>query len=217
MRFLTLVNGFSDNTNFALNGGGGIWNGGVLTVDTVDILDCSSSEGGAGIFTEEVLQIHSSRIEDCIAEDDGAGICIDIGFATVSGTRIFDCDSTDPSSFGGGIAVQSNTSCNVISTEIAGCDAGSGGGIAVDDGVLNVFSWFGMVKMYFNTADEGAGIFNEGVTNIFSAAPPNDVNIWWNFADSSGGGIHSVGHPLNFSGESASTVVYSNSPNNITQ
>ena len=127
--------------------GGGIFNGGTLTLDSVTVSNClSGNQLGGGIFNSGTLTLNNSNVVGNTAGENGSPG--EIG----QGGGIY--------SYSGTVTLtNSNVSGNLA---IGGDFAGYGGGIYVNSGVLTVNG----STIENNTAAQGAGIFSAGTLNL---------------------------------------------------
>ena len=121
---LTISNGLGTPGFLPGNGGGGIYNGGTLTVNRCTITRNSVPAGGGTISV-------------------GGGIASFQGVLTVSNSTIaFNSVQAGTSAFGGGVIGTFNTTlfhhCTIASNTATGGGATRGGGVALDNGTLRL-------------------------------------------------------------------------------
>jgi hypothetical protein len=145
---LTIRNGSTSDL-----GGGGINNGGVLSLQSVTVMNNSSNQYGGGIFNSGDLTLHNSQVISNTSAAGGGGVMIwSNGVMTVTKSLIAD----NASSQGGGIF-----SLNTLYIEDSTLSGNSvdqfGGGLMVADGVSTLMN----VTVSENQADSyGAGVLN---------------------------------------------------------
>jgi hypothetical protein len=119
--------------------GGGILNGGTLTLTSSTLAENTADQFGGGLYNFATATLNSSTVRDQSA-NDGAGV-FNTGTLTVNGGRIATNDATE---HGGGIY---NATLNglagvtrLVGTTITGNTASDGGGIWNDATVTNTGS-----------------------------------------------------------------------------
>ena len=180
---VTIRNGLEDT-------GGGIENGGVLTVTHSIVSGNTARRRGAGIRNRAgTLTIVNSSISGNIAGDRGSGIWNEAGTLSITGSTISGNIAADR---GGGILNEAGT-LSIANSTVSGNSAVDGGGIR-NDGQLTI----GNSLLFGNLAAEDGG----GLLHRSGAATLNNVTIADNVADENadgvgeGGGIRVVGGTL---------------------
>lgn len=163
---VTIRNGFAAGTG----AGGGISNGGTLTLSNATIAGSHAVAGG-GIYNAGILSVIESRISQNTAPDGGGiytiGVLADVRDSTLEG-NIADFDGGGIVGTGGVVALRNSTisgnragfdgggvydfseNLSVVDTTISQNDADrSGGGVKKGDGTANVYN----ATIVFNHAD----------------------------------------------------------------
>jgi predicted outer membrane repeat protein len=183
---LTLVN-VDMLSNTAEYDGGGIWNGGTLTVSgstfiSNSLLSLFGAEGG-GIFSYKTLTITNSVISGNRATF-GGGIFSEDTLAVVNSTLA----GNSASSAGGG--VYSEGGATVISnTILVSNTGGSGAGIYISEGTVQVNN----SEVFANQGEIGGGIYNYRGTLTVDHTDFRDNTAEGHMGNSSfGGGIYTL-------------------------
>ncbi|MCA9110460.1 MAG: hypothetical protein KDA52_10955, partial [Planctomycetaceae bacterium] len=144
---VTITGGYAPN-------GGGIFNAGTLTLNSVVVSENeSTSSDGGGIYTRGELHLHNSTVKDNLSAFRGGGIFND-GTASTSDSTI---SGNTSGNFGGGIYsyARHGGSLTVLRSTIHDNFAPDiGGGIRVFDGVATVMQ----STISGNSASQGGGI-----------------------------------------------------------
>ena len=183
------LNGLSITNGFASGDGGGIYNGGTLTVTDSTLSGNSATFfGGGGIYNGGTLTVTDSTLSgNSVTFFDGGGI-YNSGILTVTNSTL----SANTADFGGGILNNFGGTLMVTNSTLSGNTAGgAGGGIANLGGALTVTN----STLSANTADFGGGIYNSGGT----LTVPNST-LSGNTATVNGGGISNGGGTLTVAG-----------------
>ena len=161
-------------------GGGGILNGGTLTVNGCTVFGNASAAKGAGIFNNYVLTINSSTITSNAAATGGGGVFNNGGITTINNSTVTTNSGTNGAGLNSsGTVIVSNS---IFSNNVSTGGAGGGGAFYINSGTLSVTN----STLSNNTAaDLGGGICNIGATITVSGS-----TISSNTA-SNGGGIYS--------------------------
>jgi len=162
--------------------GGGIWNSGNLTLETVTVsgnttradATLSADAPGGGIFNTATLQLRNSTITGNTAADTGGGIH-NKGILTVLQSTI--SKNTSSTDRGGGIC-NFNTATIVLSTISNNRATGAGGGVENGGGMTLTHS-----AVSGNEGELGGGVHNVGGLDM------TEVTISGNTARATGGGI----------------------------
>jgi CSLREA domain-containing protein len=183
--------------------GGGIYNGGAMTVTNSTLSDNEADTVGGGIYNGGTVTVTNSTLSG--NETNAGGGIYNGGTATVANSTII---SNIAWSLGGGIFITSGT-VTVTNSTISANTADDGGGI-YNIGTLNVQngSTIGEVGAP-NTAEDGGGIYNSGsgtVTLTNSTISANTAG--------EGGGIYNRG-TLNI--QNGSTIGGAGAGNEATQ
>jgi hypothetical protein len=136
--------------------GGGIYNGGTLTVSN-STLSGNTSDYGGGIFNHGTLTVTGSTLSGNFAsgydfDNGGGGIYNYEGMLTVSNSTLSGNSATD----GGGGIYNSYGTLTVSNSTLSGNSADHGGGISNYAGMLTVSN----STLSGNSASEGGGISN---------------------------------------------------------
>ncbi len=197
------------------DGGGGIFNEGVLTLsnsiitgNTINVINGNTNSYGdrigvgGGIYNTGNLTLDYSSITGNSATYEGGGI-YNTGNLTLDYSNISNNRTTFDIGYGGGIS--SNGSLSVNHSTITGNDSGAGGGISSNGRLTVNYS-----NITGNSASDGGGIYNTPYANLdpgfddtitlIGSLTVNYSNITGNSA-LRGGGIYSYG---------GLTVTYSN-------
>jgi CSLREA domain-containing protein len=163
--------------------GGGIWStaGSVLISDSTIRDNAATSADGGGInLDSSTATIQSSSIIGNTAQTDGGGIR-NGGTLTLSSSTI----SGNTGTYGGGIEnVGSSATASITDSTVSGNTARQyGGGIDNYGATLTVTQ----STLSSNTADYGAGIWNDNTLNV------QHTTIVNNIASANGGGLYNSG------------------------
>ena len=164
--------------------GGGIYNGGTVTIIACNIHDnTASTTHGGGIYNHGTATITGSTICGNNSLYAGGGIFnYDFSNLTITGSLI--CLNTAASTLGGGICNYENSSLTITESNISGNSGNSGGGIQNSyNCTLNITG--GTISAN-NASSHGGGISNAGTAII------TGINISGNSGDY-GGGIFNSG------------------------
>jgi hypothetical protein len=167
------------------NGGGGIYNGGTLTLDNY-IIKANSGSSGAGIFNDGSLTINSSSIE---SNTVGRGI-YNNGILLINSSTIKENGSGGIYCFSGDITLNNST--------ISGNKASGsyGGGMFINDGCKVHLNNCTINK---NEAEYGGGLYNSYMMTGGSVAIQNTIvakNLANNGEDCAGWQIISSGYNI---------------------
>jgi parallel beta-helix repeat protein/predicted outer membrane repeat protein len=171
---LTICNGKAD-------GGGGVLNGGTLSIRNCALVANTATNGGGAINSDGTLTITGSALTNNTAPY-GGGLYV---AGTVSLTNCTLSGNTASNS-GGGIyttnAYNNPADVTLNATTLSGNSAYSGGGIYDGAGALKVTNGSALLD---NSAKFGGGIYNYHGTLTVSAS-----NLTGNSASNRGGGIY---------------------------
>ncbi len=176
---VTIRNGFLTSGN-----GGGIFNGGSLTVSDSKISGNHGASSGGGIYNNGTLALMNSTVSQNQASIYGGGISNDIGYLSLINSTLSQNNVPGSSGEGGGI-FNNGALQNISNSTISGNSAYYGGGIFNNMSLL-----MGNSTLSTNNAGlNGGGIYNAGTLNIRSSTisgnNANDV-----YGD--GGGIYNT-------------------------
>jgi CSLREA domain-containing protein len=211
------VNNSHDQSN---NGGGGIYNTGMLTADASTISGNNGYNGG-GIYNNGVLTVTNSTIKNNTAYSSGGGIwnngTLTISNSTISGNSggngggiygggsINNCvvSGNTASGYGGGI--YASNAMTVSGTTVSGNTAYYGGGVYSSSGALTVTN----STICTNTANSGGGIYDGyGPMGLYQ------VTISGNSAGGDGGGVYIANNSSNTVNIYQSTIAQNQSSGN---
>lgn len=203
---LTITNSTISGNNTNSGSGGGILNSGPLTITNSTISGNVANSNGGGILNVDTATITNSNISGNYA-DNGAGISNVGGTAeiTITNSTISGNMGSFQNGEGGGIYNNNGTltiTNSTISGNIVAGQAGEGGGIFTYSDNNNVTITNSTISG--NYADDGAGIFNDGLTTIINST------ISGNNANDRGGGIFSFGIEVTI----MNSIVSGNTDNN---
>ncbi len=158
---LTIQHGKTTTTN-----GGGIFNFGTLTLNSVTITN-NTAESGGGIENTGTLTVNACTISSNIANGGSGGGIDNTGFLTVNnGSSI----TSNTANSGGGVSENTGSTTDTISnTSIAKNTAlGAAGGLAIEEGSLTITQ----TSIDSNTAGTtgGGGVEVDGGTPIITAS-----------------------------------------------
>ncbi len=171
------VNNTIINDNMSFNGGGGIINNGTLTLNNSTISDNTTSDGGAGGILNSGTLIMYNSIVSGNTGTSGSGI-INWGSLTLNNSTISDNTAIE---WGGGI--RNSDTLTVNNSTISGNTSFNGGGGIINEGDGTVVLNIGTVSG--NVAGEGGGIYNwSGSVTL------NNSTVSANKADAGGGIYH---------------------------
>ncbi|GAX41034.1 hypothetical protein NIES4075_20020 [Tolypothrix sp. NIES-4075] len=170
---LTIANGKA-------NQGGGIYNGGTLTLTNSTLAGNSASAGGGGIFNNNgILTLTNSTLAGNSASGGGGGIYNDDGTLKLTNSTL----AGNSTNSGGGGGIFNNGTSTVSNSTLADNSASVnyyGGGICNYYGTLTVSN----STLARNSANSGGGgIYNNGGTSTVS-----NSTLAGNSANSGGGG-----------------------------
>jgi hypothetical protein len=181
-----------DGAGGYIDGGGGINNGGTLTV-TNSTISNNEANGGGGIYNSGTMTVSHSTISGNSSIANGGGIANN-GILTVSNSIISgNYTSFFPQGSGGGI--YNGGSLTVSNSTISGNTAenGYGGGIGNVGGNVSINS----STVSGNAAPYGGGgVYNTPECNDFDTCPSNTAYVYITnstIASNTGGGIVSWG------------------------
>ncbi len=127
---LTISNGIVSGLTVQTGAGGGIYNGGTLTLDSC-VINANHAGFGGGIVNLGVLTIVRSTITDNAATDNGGGIANTAGDGSATLTIDASTISNNLSSAqGGGLYDSAALLTNITNTTVSSNNAVIGGGIA---------------------------------------------------------------------------------------
>jgi CSLREA domain-containing protein len=214
---LTVANG-----NLSSGNGGGLANGGTLTMTNCNIFGSTAPSGGGGVSNSGSLILNSCNIGGTLAGqanaanagngggilnlagtltinggsivgNSGGGIVVSLGSATLNGVAITNNTS---STQGGGIGMSPFGTANIVNCVIAGNTAStSGGGIFNNDGTLNVIN---STISGNSAAESGGGIsypsgpFSNDTITLTNDTITNNRSDSDNSGAEQGGGISRV-------------------------
>jgi hypothetical protein len=163
-------------TTFTANGG--FQGGAIANLETGfaslydSLVESNDARDGGGILSSGSLTLVDTDVRSNTAEFNGGGIKMVAGSLVVRDSSITGNRLTDPSSYGGGVAVEQGNA-TISRTTIASNMAANGGGIA-NRPLGNLTLRY--VTVAFNTAGTGGGVLNEGtLTQIGSTFMNNTV------------------------------------------
>ena len=172
---MTVTNSIIENNSetASLGYGGGILNGGTLTLTDSTIAGNTATDAGGGAFIwDGLLTVTDCTINNNSANSQGGGgICVDTyGALTISDSTIAD---NTTSGYGGGIAGDGT----IIDCTLKGNTANVGGGLA--------FS--GTITSSTIVGNTGGGIYNFGTTTVIESTIADNTTSGY------GGGINNDG------------------------
>jgi hypothetical protein len=187
----SLVSGNSGGNNFGaianegslvvrrttLTANGGFGGGAIANLETgfaslyQSLVAFNEARDGGGILSSGSLTLADTDVMSNTAEFNGGGIKMVDGSLVVRDSLITSNVSTDPSSYGGGVAVEQGDA-TIARTTIASNTAANGGGIA-NRPVGNLTLRYVIVA--FNTAGTGGGVLNEGTFTETGSTFTNNV------------------------------------------
>lgn len=185
---LTIHDGRSESVN-----GGGIFNSGTLTLDSVTLTSNKTDFDGGAVYNADVLGIENSTLSGNSAQN-GGGVR-NSGSLTIQGSTLSGNFTGGIAPFaGGGGAIGNDGSANLSTSTIDGNTAANGGGVGSFSGDLLVTS----STLSENTALNSGG----GITVTGGTIRVQNSTITGNRANSNGdaigtgGGIRSAGTVL---------------------
>jgi len=180
----TTIIGVTIQNGRALDGGG-LYNGGVLTVTHSTISGNHATFLGGGLYNNGVLTVTQSTIL-CNDSDQGAGVYV-IGHVQLDQSTAHGNHATLS---GGGLYNQNVLT--ITSSTVSGNQAAAGGGVQNVSGA-NLWAWNSTIDGNSVYAD-GGGLSNSGVANLYN------VTISHNVADNDDNGMGTGGGVFNTSG-----------------
>jgi len=215
---LTIGNCIVSN-NFSEGDGGGIRNGGTLTITStlVRFNRAGYTSGfptgyGGGISNGGTLEINNSTLDGNTADISGGGIInfgtVTITDSTVSGNRA-GTDFLNGSGGGGGISNQDHGAVIIRNSTVSGNTArggdGGGGGGGIVSGSFNAMLEITNSTISGNFANDGGGIHNFGTLRI------SNSTISANTGNRDGGGVYNgaafeVGNTILDAGTSGANI-----------
>jgi hypothetical protein len=135
VRAVTVMGG-----NHSLGSGGGVVNGGTLTLDRVNVTANKAAEG-AGIYTQAggALILNGSRVSGNDAFYDGGGVYVQGGTVTLNASHV---TGNETGSRGGGIYLQHHSldspAVALTASRVSGNTAGEGGGVYKSGGSITI-------------------------------------------------------------------------------
>jgi CSLREA domain-containing protein len=198
---VTIQNGNSPGIPFSpLGGGGGIANGGSLTLSNSNVISNSAIGGfgvGGGIANVGTLGITASTINGNTAMDSHGGGIFNTGMLTVTGSSVN--GNAANSGAGGGIFNDVGGTTKLTNVQISNNTGSDGGGIFEFGGTLSLNS----STVSGNTADarggmfngRGGGIWTRGTTSLTNSTVSGNkaIGVFSGFSGGTGGGIFSAG------------------------
>jgi CSLREA domain-containing protein len=205
------INGLtiSHGTN-SINGGGGIFNDGMLTVNncTISYNSAPGNANGGGILSTGTLTINSSTISHNWTGEDGGGIRQSTASATINNSTISGNSAGD---IGGGIHLRSivlvnnsTISDNRAATSGGGINRGSGTATLHNSIVAENFRGTGTTRDDLTGTFDAASSFNlVGDGTFIVTGPTNGTN--GNQVGASGSSINPLLGPLQYNGGATET------------
>ena len=172
---LTITNGYSTNT------GGGIYNGGTLTLTNCTLSGNSAYDiyapgsSGGGIANDGTLTLNQCTLSGNSATGGGGG-----GIANGGTLTLNQCTLSGNSATGGGGGIANGGTLTLTNCILSGNSATDGGGIA-NAGLLTL----NQCTLSGNSATDGGGIANN-----YGTVTLNQCTLSGNSAKLSGGGIY---------------------------
>ena len=210
---LTLRGGYAYGY-FPNNGGGGVFNGGTLTLTNTTV---SGNTGGfsGGVHNDGTLSLTNSTVSGNKAQYLGGGVFNRYGTLTLTNSTVSG-NSAMPYGNGGGVFNSRYSILTFENSTVSGNSARGGGGMVNDDGTLTLRN----STVSDNMASYGGGVFNGGtlaLTNStvsgntasdprpgyggaggvlnFGTATLKNSTVSGNTANDGGGGMVNIGHP----------------------
>jgi len=171
---LTLQNVLIHNGSTYNENGGGIYNGGNLTLDNAAIVDCSANGQGGGLFNDGNASISHSLIVDNYSPTHGGGISTQ-GDLEVNYSQF---TTNQSGAYGGGIFVTDGITTIDHSIFNGNTSGHSGGGIYIQPPVTISNSLF-----YQNSATDSGGAFFQ---NGYYTSTFTNVTMSGNTAENGG-------------------------------
>jgi hypothetical protein len=172
--------------------GGGLWNGGQLTLNHSTVTNNHASGGAGGVFNYGQLTLNGSTVSHNSAQGGGGifncaislrsfGLCLGTPSLTLNHSIVSDNVADND---GGGIENDGQAVMTLNSSTVSGNAAGRGGGISNSGtATLNGSIVSG------NTAGSGGGIFNSGTATLNWSAVVNNSSTGGGQFWSGGGGL----------------------------
>ncbi len=154
---LTLTGGFENN-------GGGIFNGGALTLSRVVIRGNEVFENGGGLRNEGTLTLSDSTLTNNSATgagNEGGGL-YNVGTATVSNTTL----AGNASLSGGGVLTTPGSVLTLTNATITGNTANTGGGLNNTGGAATLRNVIVAANVNNTTVPDVAGAFTSAGNNL---------------------------------------------------
>ncbi len=179
---------YGNTATSVTDGGGGIYNNGVLTVTNSSVYSNTASKNGGGIHNSATLNISNSTVSGNSAySNDGGGIYQGGGTANLTNVTL----SGNIAHYGGGITT-SGGDVTLLDTTVSGNTSNYGGAIFMNGGTAT----FSNSTLSSNTAYQyGGGVYiNTGATLYFNNATiANNYSNWDGIGGEDGGGIKEAG------------------------
>ena len=151
------ISGLTIRKGSAVTLGGGIYNGGTLTLNSSTVSNNTTTSGGSGggIYTSGTLAMNGSTVTDNYADDDGGGIY-------TSGTLFMDFSTvSDNTNVGQGGGIYNSGTLDMIRSTVSGNRAFTVGGGIANHGTLTLLNSTISENLAF---EPGAGIFTSTST-----------------------------------------------------
>ena len=202
--------------------GGGIFNAGLLNIDSSSIIGNLSNDGsGGGLFNDNkgVATAQFSSFDTNRANNRRGGGILNLGKLTLNGSIIFNNKVVNSSSFGGGIYNSGQLSLNAseLSYNTAYFQQGKqyGGGIYSADGQLEItYTTFtnNYATLSPSAEKSGSAIYlaggtiklnnncfsDNGASSVYSEQPFDAPFNWWGSADGSGDSVNELVNTADF-------------------
>jgi len=212
---IATISGLTIESGSATTEGGGIYNGGTLTLTNSAVSGNLAGTNGGGIYNGGTLTLTNSTLFGNSAKDDGAGIYNGAGRLTITSSKVLG-NSTDTSNTGvlaDGGGIYNIGTLRFTSSVLASNIADEGGGVDTSGALTLINS----TVLTNRSVVEGGGIFNSGALTL------ENSTVSGNNADE-GGGVSNLGafaSLLNSTvsrnkGTSDAGGIYNNAPLTIT-
>ncbi len=180
---LTVRDGNPPHDSGVSTSGGGIWSAGTLYLESVRLVNNTTSGDfgkGGGLYVHEgSAMLIGTQVLDNETSYCGGGIYVEAGHATLNGSQVFN----NKAALGGGVFIERSATLNEtqVYSNVSSYD---GGGVYVDYGVVTLDE----TRIFSNTASQdGGGVF-VAVDDAVLAMSGGKIND--NVADAHGGGIY---------------------------